>query len=153
MVLSVGLALLLAGLVLVLSAGLVAVAAGVAVGLGDLLAVCEGDGEGLDGHAVAVALSGLLGLLGMPLGLAPPADELIWLALTPSVPGAPPLLLLLLPPLLLLLEANPTAEPSCTKAWRSGGTARATPMANTAQAAARPDRSSTSRRSRGWRRA
>ena len=88
----------------------------------------------------------------MPLGLAPPADELTWLALTPSVPGALPLLLLLLLPL-LLFEANPTAEPSCTKAWRSGGTAKATPMANTAQAAARPDRSRTSRRSRGWRRA
>ena len=147
MVLSVGLALLLVGLALVLSAGLVGVASGRVVGLGDLLAVCEGDGEGLDGHAVAVTVPALLG---RPLGLAPPADELIWVALTPSVPGAP-LLPLLLP--LLLFEANPTAEPSCTKAWRSGGTARATPMANTAQAAARPDRSRTSRRSRGWRRA
>jgi len=140
-VLSVGLALLVAGLALVLLlAGLLAVAAGVAVGLGDLLVSCEGDGEGLDAHAVAVAL---VGLLGMPLGLAPPADELIGLAPNPSVPGVP----------VLVCEANPTAEPICPKAWRSGGTARTTPMANTAQAAARADRSSPSRQSRDWRRA
>ena len=89
-VLPVGLALLLAGLALVLlSAGLLAVAAGVAVGLGDLLASCEGDGEELDGHAVAVALARLLGRL---LGLAPPTDELIGLAPNPSVPGVPLLL-------------------------------------------------------------
>lgn len=35
----------------------------------------------------------------------------------------------------------PTAEPRLTKAWRSGGTDRATPMANTAQAAAIAGRS------------
>jgi len=140
-VLSLGLALLLAGLSLVLLlAGLLAVAVGVAVGLGDSLAVCEGDGEGLDGHAVGVALVWLLRML---LGLTPPTDELIGPAPDPSVPGVP----------VLLCEANPTAEPICPKAWRSGGTARTTPMANTAQAAARADRSSPSRQSRDWRRA
>ena len=140
-VVSVGVALLVAGLALVLLlAGLLAVAAGVTVGLGDLLAVCEGDGEGLDAHAVAVALVRLLGML---LGVAPPTDELIGLAPNPSVPGVPG----------LLCEVNPTAEPICPKAWRSGGTARTTPMANTAQAAARADRSSPSRQSRDWRRA
>jgi len=138
-VLPVGLALLLAGLALVLlSAGLLAVAAGLAVGLGDFLASCKGDGEELDGHEVTVVLARLLGRL---LGLAPPTDELIGLAPNPSVPGVP----------LVLRAVNPTAEPICPKACRSGGTARVTPMANTAQAAARADRSSTSRRSRGWR--
>jgi hypothetical protein len=42
----------------------------------------------------------------------------------------------------------PTAEPRLTKAWRSGGTARATPMANTAQAAAIAGRSHPYRQSR-----
>ena len=138
-VLPVGLALLLAGLALVLlSAGLLAVAAGLAVGLGDLLASCKGDGEELDAHEVTVVLARLLGRL---LGLAPPTDELIGLAPNPSVPGVP----------LVLRAVNPTAEPICPKACRSGGTARVTPMAKTAQAAARADRSSTSRRSRGSR--
>ena len=137
------LVLLLAGLVLVLLlAGLVLV----------LLASSDWDGEELDGHAVACALVWLLDvlvwlldvlvwLLDMLLGVAPSGEEPIGLLLDPSVPWDPPLL--------PLWEVIPTAEPICTKAWRSGGTARATPMANTAQAAARPDRSSTSRRSRG----
>ena len=139
---------MLAGLVLVLLlAGLVARGRcwlGLVLVL--LLASSDGDGEELDGHAVAFALVWLLGML---LGLAPPADEPIGLLLDPSVPWDPPLLLLWE----VIPTAEPTSEPICTKAWRSGGTARATPMANTAQAAARPDRSSTSRRSRGWRRA
>jgi hypothetical protein len=143
-VLSLGLALLVAGLALVLVAGLVAVPAGVALGLGDLLALCEGDSEGdseeLDGHAVTCAL--LARLPGMLLGPAPPAEEPIGLLPAPSVPWAT----------LPLWEVIPTAVPSWTKACRSGGTARATPMANTAQAAARPDRSSPYRQSRGWRR-
>ena len=154
--------MLLAGLVLVLLlAGLVLVL---------LLASSDWDGEELDGHAVACALVWLLDmlawlldmlawlldmlawlldmlawLLDMLLGVAPSGEEPIGLLLDPSVPWDPPLL--------PLWEVIPTAEPTseliCTKAWRSGGTARATPMANTAQAAARPDRSSTSRRSRG----
>ncbi len=131
---------LLAGLVLVLLlAGLVLVL---------LLASSDWDGEELDGHAVARALVWPLDVLVWPLdmllGAAPSGEEPIGLLLDPSVPWDPPLL--------PLWEVIPTAEPTseliCTKAWRSGGTARATPMANTAQAAARPDRSSTSRRSR-----
>ncbi len=134
------LVLLLAGLVLVLLlAGLVLVL---------LLASSDWDGEELDGHAVARALVWPLDVLVWPLdmllGAAPSGEEPIGLLLDPSVPWDPPLL--------PLWEVIPTAEPTseliCTKAWRSGGTARATPMANTAQAAARPDRSSTSRRSR-----
>jgi hypothetical protein len=140
--LPVGLALLAVLALVLLLAGLVAEAAGLAPGLVDLLALFNGDGDELDGHAVAFVLVRLLGIL---LGLAPPADELIAVA-DPSVPWGPLLLL-------LLLAVNPTAEPICPKAWRSGGTARTTPMANTAQAAARPDRSSPSRQSRGWRRA
>ena len=48
-----------------------------------------------------------------------------------------------------LEEEIPTADPSETKASRSGGRARTTPMANTAQAAARTGLSSPSRQSRG----
>ncbi len=140
--------LLLLVLVLVLVlAGLVAEPSGVTLGEADLAASCEGDGEGLDGHAVTSGLAWLLGnglawLLGKLLGLGLPAEVPIgWPA--PSVPCAP---------LLLWEEVIPTAEPSWTKACRSGGKARATPMANTAQAAARPDRSKPVRQSRGWRR-
>ena len=43
----------------------------------------------------------------------------------------------------------PTADPSETRASRSGGSARTTPMANTAQAAARTGLSRPSRQSRG----
>ena len=147
------LVLLLAGLVLVLLlAGLVLVLLLAGLVLVLLLASSDWDGEELDGHAVACALVWLLDmlvwlldmlvwLLDMLLGVAPSGEEPIGLLLDPSVPWDPPLL--------PLWEVIPTAEPICTKAWRSGGTARATPMANTAQAAARPDRSSTSRRSRG----
>ena len=51
-------------------------------------------------------------------------------------------------PLAVLELVIPTAEPSWTTAWRSGGIASATPMANTAHAAARAGRSSPSRQSR-----
>ena len=54
-VLSVGLVLLLAGLVLVLLAGLVTVLAGGALGVADLVVSFKGDGEELDGHAVTFA--------------------------------------------------------------------------------------------------
>ena len=58
MVLSVGLVLLLAGLVLVLLlAGLVTVLAGGALGVADLVVSFEGDGEELDGHAIAFVLA------------------------------------------------------------------------------------------------
>ena len=77
MVLSVGLVLLLAGLVLVLLAGLVTVLAGGALGVANLVVSFKGDGEELDGHATAFVLAWLLAwLLGRRLGLIPLADEL-----------------------------------------------------------------------------
>ena len=131
----------LAGLV-VSSAGLVAeaLAAGVALGLAELAASSEGDGEVLGEHVATVALVWLLGMLA---GVAPPADVSIGLPV-PSVLWTPLLLLL------LWEEVIPTTVPSWTKAWRSGGNASVTPMANTAQAAAKADRSSPSRQFRGW---
>ena len=72
-VLSVGLALLLAGLALVLLlAGLVAVPAGGTLGVADLVVLFVGDDAELDGHAGTFALAALLEML---LGLTPPADE------------------------------------------------------------------------------
>ena len=105
------------------------------VGLADLAGVAaEEDGES-DAHAV----------VGLPLWVAevppwpvPPAPELYWVP-APLTLGTP----------LLVLELEiPTAELSWTKAWRSGGTASATPMANTTHAAARAGRSSPYRQSR-----
>jgi hypothetical protein len=133
-VLPPGLALLVAVLALVLlPAGLELVAAGVTVGL----ALLEEDGDEPDEHAVGIAPVRLLGTL---LGLRWPADETIGLP-GPVPPGA-----------LWLLwgeEVSPAAWLSWMKAWRSGGTARATPTANKTQAAARAGRSSPSRQSRG----
>ncbi len=135
-VLSLGLELLVTGLPLVpLLAGLVAVAAGDALGDARLVTLFEGGGEGLGEHAVVVARTELLGML---LGVGPPADDDIGLP-PPPAPWAP----------LLLCGGNPTAWPSWKKAWRSGGSARVTPTANTAQATARADRRSPSRQSRG----
>ena len=54
-----------------LLAGLVTVAAGSTLGLADLVALLEGDGEELDGHAVTVTGAGLLKMLA---GVIPPAD-------------------------------------------------------------------------------
>ncbi len=138
-VVSVGLAVLLGGEALVLLAVPVVVAAGVTVGVADLLASFEGDGEELGPHAVTIALGRLLKML---LGLGLPTCRPIGLP-DPSVPWTP----------LLLREVIPTAELSWPKAWRSGGTASATPTANTTQAAARADRSIPSRQSSGCRRA
>jgi hypothetical protein len=76
-VLSVGLVLLLTGLVLVLLAGLVTVLAGGVLGVADLVVLFKGDGEELDGQAITFVLAWLLAwLLGRRLGLIPPADEL-----------------------------------------------------------------------------
>jgi hypothetical protein len=147
---SLGLVLLLTGLPLApLSVALVGwlltELAGVTLGVTDLsdfaglAAVAVDDGE-TDTHAGA---SPLLLAAEVPPGPAPPAAELAWVPvpfrLGLSLPG-------------LELE-NPTAVLSWTKASRSGGTASATPMANTAQAAARAGRSSPYRQSRCCRRA
>ena len=93
-------------------------------------------GEVGDAQAVARALLWLADELEEP---APPFAE----------PAALPEPARLGVPLLGLEEEIPTADPSETKASRSGGSERTTPMANTAQAAARTGLSSPSRQSRG----
>ena len=113
--------------------------AGVPLGAFDLVAVAdlaaEDDCES-DVHAV----------VGLPLWVAevppwpvPPAPELYWVP-APLTLGVP---------LAVLELVIPTAELSSATAWRSGGTASATPMANTTHAAARAGRSSPYRQSRG----
>jgi hypothetical protein len=114
---------------------------GVPLGVTDragLVGVAVAGEDESDGHAAACAL---LGAAEVPLWPAPPAAELIWVP-APFSLGTP---------LLVLELAIPTAEPSWTTASRSGGTARATPMANTTQAAARAGRSRPYRQSRCWR--
>jgi hypothetical protein len=101
-------------------------------GLADLAAAEEED----DGQAVGDTL---LGLAEVPAGPAPPLGDPAAVP-EPSRLGAFPL---------GLEDEIPTAEPSWTKASRSGGSERTTPMANTAQAAARTGLSSPSRQSRG----
>ena len=88
--------------------------------------------------------------VGQTVGAAPfwPADVTPWLAPPADVtPGLADPLRLEVPAPAFELEI-PTAEPSWTTASRSGGTARATPMANTTQAAARAGRSSPNPQSR-----
>jgi hypothetical protein len=98
-------------------------------GLADLAGLAaEDDGES-DAHPV---LSWLLWVAEVPPWPVPPAPELYWVP-APLTLGTP----------LPVLELEiPTAVLSWTKAWRSGGTASATPMANTTHAAARAGRSS-----------
>jgi len=129
---AVAVALLLGPLLVLPLGGLLAELAGGALGVTEVAAAdglawaCDGE---TDGHAVAGTPLGAAELPPWPVPVADPAP---WLA-DPFRVGAPP----------LALEVEiPTAEPSWTKAWRSGGTASATPMANTAQAAARAGRSS-----------
>jgi hypothetical protein len=101
--------------------------------LADLDALADEEG---DGQAVACALLWLADELKGP---APPFAE-------PAALPEPARLGVLS---LGLEEENPTADPSETRASRSGGSARTTPMANTAQAAARTGLSRPSRQSRG----
>jgi hypothetical protein len=128
------------GLLLVpVAVGLTGVAGVVVVGVGTGLAGSVGravadDDEG-DGHTVAGTL--VWGAEVTPW-VTPPPGAPFWLA-DPFRLGTPP-------PVLEL--EIPTAEPSWTKAWRSGGSARTTPTANTAQAAARAGRSRPYRQSR-----
>jgi hypothetical protein len=115
--------------------------AGVTLGVTDLADLAdlvglaaEDDGES-DAHPV---VSWLLRAAEVPPWPVPPAPELYWVP-APLALGTP----------LPVLELEiPTAELSWTKAWRSGGTASATPMANTTHAAARAGRSSPYRQSR-----
>jgi hypothetical protein len=116
----------------------VALLAGVPLGASDLAGVA-------DLAAEDDCESGPHEVVGWPLWVAevppwpvPPAPELYWVP-APLTLGTP------LPVLELVI---PTAELSWTKAWRSGGIASATPMANTTHAAARAGRSSPYRQSR-----
>jgi hypothetical protein len=117
-----------------LLAGVVCEPPGVTLGVRDLAGLAAA-AEDDDGHAVGDTLrapdDG-------PAEPAPPAAELAALP-EPSRLGAFPL---------GLEDEIPTAEPSWTKASRSGGRESTTPMANTAQAAARTGLSSPSRQSR-----
>ena len=124
------------GLLLVLLGGLVAGLAGGTLGVTDLVGLAAADDEEAGRHAGAVPL---LWPGEVRPWLAPPPGELPRLP-DPARLGTPPL---------VLEEEIPTAELSWPKASRSGGTARATPMANTTQAAARAGRSSPYRQSRG----
>jgi hypothetical protein len=125
--------------VLELLAGEVCELSGVALGFVGLLdAAGLAAAEEVDGQAAGCAL---LWLDDAAAGAAPPFAELAALP-EPSRLGAFPL---------ALDDEIPTADPSWTKASRSGGRERTTPMANTAQAAARTGLSSPSRQSRGRR--
>ena len=115
--------------------------AGVPLGASDLAGVA-------DLAAEDDCESGPHEVVGWPLWVAevppwpvPPAPELYWVP-APLTLGTP------LPVLELVI---PTAELSWTKAWRSGGIASATPMANTTHAAARAGRSNPYRQSPGCR--
>ncbi len=124
-----------------LSDGVLAELAGVSLGVvvfADLAAFVDvpgADDAGPDGHPIAAGTLPWTAEVPVP---APPAAELA------GVPSP----FVLCPPALVLEMGIPTAEPSETNASRSGGTASATPMANTAQAAARAGRSSPYRQSR-----
>jgi hypothetical protein len=111
--------------------------AGVTLGVTDLAGLAglaAADDESV-AHAV---VSLLLPVAEVPTWPAPPAPELY---------GVPAPLALGTPPPVPELEI-PTALPSWATASRSGGTASATPMANTTHAAARAGRSSPYRQSR-----
>jgi hypothetical protein len=115
---------------------LAALLTGGTLGVTDLAGLAAADDGETDTHE---GDGPLLPAAEVPPGPPPPAAELA------RVPVAFRLGLL---PLGLELE-NPTAVPNWwTKAWRSGGNASETPMANTTQAAARAGRSSPYRQSR-----
>ena len=138
--LALPLAVLVPGLLLVPLGGVVTGLAGDTLGVTDLAGLAAAGDEDVGGHAVVFPL---LRPAGVRPWLVPPPVEPAWLP-DPATLGA----------LVLMLEEEiPTAEAIWTTASRSGGTARAKPMANTAQAAARAGRSSPYRQSRASRRA
>ena len=122
-----------------LSVALGGLLAGVPLGASDLAGVADVAAEDDRESGPHVVVGWLLWLAEVPPWPVPPAPELYWVP-APLTLGTP------LPVLELVI---PTAELSSTKAWRSGGTASATPMANTTHAAARAGRSSPYRQSRG----
>jgi len=121
-------------------AGLLAELAGGVLGVTDLVdaagAALAGDDEPGE-HGVTGALLWTAEVPAPPAPPATPADAPAGVAVAFRLGAGP-------------LEPGPeipTAEPSWTTAWRSGGTARATPMANTAQAVASAGRSHPYRQS------
>ena len=115
---------------------LAALLTGVTLGVTGLAGLAAADDGEIDAHAVD---GPLLRAAEVPPGPAPPAAEPAWVPV-PFRLGA-------------IAAGAGTGEPDrraelATKAWRSGGNASATPMANTTQAAARAGRSSPYRQSR-----
>ena len=115
-----------------------ALGAGITLGVADVLALAGAAGVEVVGHAAGEGLVSL-------------SDVLPWAAL-PDEPSGNAEPFRLGGPWLALLVLKPTAEPIWSNASCSGGTARAMPMANTAQAIATAGRSSLSRQSRAGRR-
>jgi hypothetical protein len=118
-------------------AGLLAELAGGALGVADLVDVAGWALAGDDEPVEHGATGALLWTAEVPAPPAPPDDAPAGVAV-PFRLGAGPL---------ELGPVIPTAELSWATAWRSGGTAKATPMANTAQAAASAGRSHPYRQS------
>jgi hypothetical protein len=126
-----------------LSEGVLTELAGVSLGVTEVAGLaafvdlaCADDAEP-DAHAIG--------------GTLPWAAEVPPPALPVAEPAGVPSPFVLCPPPLVLEMGIPTAPLSWTKAARSGGTASATPMANTTQAAARAGRSRPYRQSRSCR--
>jgi hypothetical protein len=123
--------------------GVLAELAGVSLGVAEVAGLAAfvdlagADDAEPDWHAIA----GTLPWAAEVPAPAPPVAE----------PAGVPSPFVLCPPPLVLEMGIPTAELSWTKAARSGGTASATPMANTTHAAARAGRSSPYRQSRSCR--
>jgi hypothetical protein len=120
---------------------LVGLLAGVPLGASDLAGVADLAAEDDCESGPHEVVCWLLWVAEVPPWPVPPAPELYWVPAPLTLGTALPVLELVIP----------TAELSWTKAWRSGGIASATPMANTTHAAARAGRSNPYRRSRGCR--
>jgi hypothetical protein len=122
-----------------LSVALGGLLAGVPLGASDLAGVADLAAEDDCESGPHVVVGWLLWVAEVPPWPVPPGPELYWVP-APLTLGVP---------LAVLELVIPTAALSWPKAWRSGGTASATPMANTTHAAARAGRSSPYRQSRG----
>ncbi len=108
----------------------------------DLVEAAFGEGDGdVAEHGFTARLLWPAVLLPGPV---PPFDEFTGLVPVPAGPAVP-----CVAPGPVLLADSPVALPIWTRASRVGGSARATPMANTAHAIARAGRSSPSRQSLG----
>jgi hypothetical protein len=118
-------------------AGLLAELAGGALGVADLVDAAGWALAGDDEPVEHGATGALLWTVEVPGAPAPPPDAPARVAVAFRLGAGP----------LELGPVIPTAELSWPTAWRSGGTDRATPMANTTQAAASAGRSHPDRQS------